>query len=145
MTKIQQNEEEESWLSLNLHTNQHDTDRLKLMLNLHTESHDESNESSSSFTTHEHWRSLHYKPSELIRQTAMRSLFTTTAFLFDAIITIVVVANTIDHHQAPHTLKMEQLLVAVSLLFVVTRARDFFEQRFDKVLCSLEDVINSAQ
>jgi hypothetical protein len=81
----------------------------------------------------------------LFKNSSVRSLIAIIAFLFDATIPLVVVASTIDKHQAPQSLKMEQLLIAVGSLFIISRARDFFEKRFEKVLCSLEDVVDSAQ
>lgn len=77
---------------------------------------------------------------------SFRYIAAVAAFLFDATIPLVVVASTIDqHHAAPQLVKMEQLLLAVASLFVLSRGRDYLEQRFEKVLCSLEDVVDSAQ
>jgi hypothetical protein len=77
--------------------------------------------------------------------TSFRSIAAIAAFLFDAFIPLVVVASTIDQHHAPQSVKMEQLLLAVASLFVLSCGRDYLEQRFEKVLCSLEDVVDSTQ
>ena len=80
-----------------------------------------------------------------MKNSSARNLIAFATFLFDATIPFVVVASTIETHHAPQLLKMEQLVLAVASLFVLSRARDFLEERFDKVLCSLEEVVDSAQ
>jgi hypothetical protein len=93
---------------------------------------------------------LHFSSSLLVRMplfhsTSFRSIVAIAAFLFDACVPLVVVASTIDQHHAPQSVKMEQLILAVASLFVLSCGRDYLEQRFEKVLCSLEDVVDSAQ
>jgi len=63
--------------------------------------------------------------------------------IFDAAIPFLVVAIAIDKHHTPQELKMEQLLVAVTSLFLITRCRDFLEHQFEKVLITLEDEIET--
>jgi len=75
----------------------------------------------------------------------IRFLAAVTTSLFDATIPLVVVAVVIDKHHTPQALKMEQLFVAVASLLVITYARDFLEQRFEKVLMSLEDQMDASQ
>jgi hypothetical protein len=75
----------------------------------------------------------------------IRFLAAVTTSCFDATIPLIVVAVIIDKHHTPQALKMEQLFVAVASLLVITYARDFLEQRFEKVLMSLEDQIDASQ
>ena len=39
--------------------------------------------------------------------------------------------------------KMEEVLVALMYLFAISRARDYFEKRYDRVLSLLEDDTNA--
>jgi hypothetical protein len=38
---------------------------------------------------------------------------------------------------------MEEVIVALIYLFAISRARDYFEKRYDRILSLLEDDINS--
>jgi len=53
---------------------------------------------------------------------------------FNVTVPLLVVSITIDKHHTPSSLKVEQLIVAVASLLVISQARDFFEQRFEKIL-----------
>ena len=73
----------------------------------------------------------------------LSTLATVAISIFDAAIPFLVVAIAIDKHHTPQELKMEQLLVAVTSLFLITRCRDFLEHQFEKVLITLEDEIET--
>lgn len=45
--------------------------------------------------------------------------------------------------RAESVFKMEEVLVALMYLFAISRARDYFEKRYDRVLSLLEDNTNA--